>query len=114
MKTQETALKNDTGPVVAGSVASGSSELHRSIAQRVAISAHETIDSAASKADEIEQQLRVGASKAGTKLEASQEAATAQVEKSLAKLESFVKGRPIAAAGIAFAAGVLATALLRR
>jgi ElaB/YqjD/DUF883 family membrane-anchored ribosome-binding protein len=113
MKTQDTALKNDTGPVVAGSVAPDS-ELHRSIAQRVAISAHETIDSAASKADEIEQQLRVGAAKAGTKLEASQDAATAQVEKSLEKLESFVKGRPIAAAGIAFAAGVLATALLRR
>jgi ElaB/YqjD/DUF883 family membrane-anchored ribosome-binding protein len=113
MKTQETALKNDAGPVVAGSVAPGS-ELHRSIAQRVAISAHETIDSAAGKADEIEQQLRVGVAKAGNSFEASQEAATAQVEKSLAKLESFVKGRPIAAAGIAFAAGVLATALLRR
>lgn len=113
MKTQETAPKTDAGPIAAGSGAK-ESDLHRSIAQRVAISAHETIDSAASKADEIEQQLRDGAAKAGTKLEASQEAATAQVERSLEKLESFVKGRPIAAAGIAFAAGVLATALLRR
>ncbi len=113
MKTQETGLKTGAGSVAAASVAPDS-ELHRSIAQRVAISAHETIDNAANKADEIEQQLRVGVAKAGTSLEASQEAATAQVEKSLAKLESFVKGRPIAAAGIAFAAGVLATALLRR
>jgi ElaB/YqjD/DUF883 family membrane-anchored ribosome-binding protein len=58
--------------------------------------------------------LRAGVVSAGAKLEESQEAATAQVDKSLAKLETFVKGRPIAAAGIAFAAGVLATAWLRR
>jgi ElaB/YqjD/DUF883 family membrane-anchored ribosome-binding protein len=80
----------------------------------VASSAHNTIDSAAAKAEELEVQLRAGVVKAGSKMEQSQEAATAQAEKSLAKLESFVKGRPIAAAGIAFAAGVLATALLRR
>lgn len=113
MKTQEAALKTDTGPTGAGPIAPDS-EPHRSIAQRVAISAHETIDSAAAKADEIEQQLRVGATKAGNRFDASQEAATAQVEKSLDKLETFVKARPIAAAGIAFAAGVIATALLRR
>jgi preprotein translocase subunit SecD len=107
MKTQESGLQKETSTVIASSVAS-SAEPHRSITQRIASSAHETIDSAAVKADELELHLRAGAVKAGTKLESSQEAATAQVEKSLAKLESFVKARPIAAAG------VLATALLRR
>jgi ElaB/YqjD/DUF883 family membrane-anchored ribosome-binding protein len=113
MKTHESALQKESSTVIASSVAS-SAEPHRSITQRIASSAHETIDSAAVKADELELHLRAGAVKAGTKLESTQEAATAQVEKSLAKLESFVKDRPIAAAGIAFAAGVLATVLLRR
>jgi ElaB/YqjD/DUF883 family membrane-anchored ribosome-binding protein len=113
MKTQESGLQKETSTVIASSIAP-SVEPQRSISQRIASSAHETIDSAAEKADELELHLRAGAVKAGTKLESSQEAATAQIEKSLAKLESFVKGRPIAAAGIAFAAGVLATALLRR
>jgi ElaB/YqjD/DUF883 family membrane-anchored ribosome-binding protein len=113
MKTQESTQSRDTPAVVANSVGPDG-EAHRSLTQRIAGSAHDSINSAAAKAEELEVQLRAGAIKAGTKLDESQEAATAQVEKSLAKLESFVKGRPIAAAGIAFAAGVLATALLRR
>lgn len=113
MKTQESTMQKESSKVIASSIAP-SVEPHQSITQRIASSAHETIDDAAVKAEQLEGHLRAGAAKAGTKLEASQEAATAQVEKSLAKLESFVKSRPIAAAGIAFAAGVLATALLRR
>jgi ElaB/YqjD/DUF883 family membrane-anchored ribosome-binding protein len=113
MKTQESTLPRDSATVIANSVAPDK-EAHRSVTSRVASSAHDTIDSAAAKVEDLEVHLRAGAVKAGTKLDASQEAATAQVEKSLAKLESFVKGRPVAAAGIAFAAGVLATALLRR
>jgi ElaB/YqjD/DUF883 family membrane-anchored ribosome-binding protein len=113
MKTQESALQGNSGPVVDSNL-KPDAKAKGSITRRVASSAHDTIDSAAVAADEIETQLRAGAVNAGAKLEHSQEAATAQVEKSLAKLESFVKGRPIAAAGIAFAAGVLATALLRR
>lgn len=113
MKTQETDLKQNSGPIVDGK-AKADAGTRSSISQRVASSAHDTIDSAAVKAEELELQLRAGAVKAGQKLEDSQEATSAQVDKSLAKLESFVKSRPIAAAGIAFAAGVLATALLRR
>jgi ElaB/YqjD/DUF883 family membrane-anchored ribosome-binding protein len=103
MKTQESDLPRGKATVITGSGT-----------QRVASSAHDTIDSAANKADELETHLRAGVVKAGAQLEASQEAATAQVEKSLAKLSSFVKASPIAAAGIAFAAGILATTLLRR
>ena len=82
--------------------------------QRVAAAAHEVIDAAAEKAEPVEQQIRETASRAGEKLEASQEAVVAQVGQSVASLENFVRQRPIAAAGIAFAAGVLATSLLRR
>ncbi len=113
MKTQESNRQKNLGPSIDGK-GKADGETQPSITQRVASSAHDTIDNAAGKAEELEVQLRAGAVKAGQKLEDSQEATTAQVDKSLAKLESFVKGRPIAAAGIAFAAGVLATALLRR
>ena len=113
MKTQESRPSREAAAVVANPVSSHD-DAHRSVTQRVASSAHDTIDSAAAKAEELEGQLRSGASKAGTKLDASADAATEQAEKSLAQLESFVRGRPIAAAGIAFAAGVLATSLLRR
>lgn len=113
MKTQESTLLRDSTTVNPSSGASDRQK-NESVTQRVASSAHDTIDSAAAKAEELELQLRAGAVKAGMKIGASQEATTAQVEKSLAKLEAFIKGRPIAAAGIAFAAGVLATALLRR
>jgi ElaB/YqjD/DUF883 family membrane-anchored ribosome-binding protein len=113
MKTQSSSPPRDTPTIIAKPAASDAQK-NESVTQRVASSAHQTIDSAAVKADEFEEHLRAGVVKAGSKIDESQEAATAQVEKSLAKLESMVKNRPIAAAGIAFAAGVLATALLRR
>jgi ElaB/YqjD/DUF883 family membrane-anchored ribosome-binding protein len=113
MKTQDSTLQRESGPVIDSTVLSDA-ETQRSITQRVASSAHDTINSAAIKANELEMNLRAGAVKAGTTLEEAQDATTAQVKKSLAKIESFAKGRPIAAAGIAFAAGVLATVLLRR
>ncbi|MGB5246384.1 MAG: hypothetical protein WBN34_07535, partial [Woeseia sp.] len=111
MKTQESKQPADSNTVIASSV-KPDGEAHRSVTERVASSAHETIDHAAARAEELEVHLRSGAAKAGAKFDKSQDAATAKVEKSLAKLETFVKGRPIAAAGIAFAAGILATALL--
>jgi ElaB/YqjD/DUF883 family membrane-anchored ribosome-binding protein len=76
--------------------------------------AHGVIDDTAAKAEVVEQQLRQQATKAGEKVEASQEAATKKIETSIAKAEAFAKEQPITAAGIAFAAGVITTALLRR
>jgi ElaB/YqjD/DUF883 family membrane-anchored ribosome-binding protein len=82
--------------------------------KRAAKAAHNAIDETAARAEPLEKQIRERADAASDKLEASQEAAAEQLNQSLAKVESFVRGRPIAAAGIAFAAGVLATTLLRR
>lgn len=85
-----------------------------STARRVAEALHTAIDDTASKAEGIEEQLRQRAAKVGDKVGASQDAATRQVKDSLSTVESFAKERPMVAAGIAFAAGVLATTLLRR
>jgi ElaB/YqjD/DUF883 family membrane-anchored ribosome-binding protein len=83
-------------------------------ARKVAEAAHKAIDESAVRAEQLERQIRQRAEHAQEKMSASQQAATQQLERSLVQLEAFVKERPLAATGIAFAAGVLATALLRR
>ena len=85
-----------------------------SAARRVAEKAHSAIDHTASKAEAVERQLRENAAKAGERVDETQEIATQKVEQSIEKLEGFVKSQPMTAAGIAFAAGILTTAILRR
>lgn len=82
--------------------------------ERVAEAAHSAVDSAAAKATEFEKKVREKVSTANEKLSDSQHTASEQVAKSIKELEDFARNRPIAATGIAFAAGVLAAALLRR
>ena len=82
--------------------------------RKVASVAHDAIDSAAATAEQAEQKVREGVHEAGEALEKSQARATEQIEDSIASIESFVRKRPVAAAGIAFAVGALATAVLRR
>jgi len=83
-------------------------------AKRIASAAHEAIDSAADSAERVERKVRQGVADAGETFDKSQEAASRQVKQSIDSLESFLRRRPVAAAGVAFAAGALATALLRR
>ncbi len=82
--------------------------------RKVASVAHDAIDGAARKAEPVEQQLREQASKAGEQMEAKQEAAMKQIDQTMKSVESFVRERPVAATGIAFAAGALAAIILRR
>ena len=81
---------------------------------RAADAAHGVIDDTAARAEVMEQRIRRQAKNASEKVEASQEAAARQLETTVEKAQAFAKEQPVAAAGIAFAAGVLATALLRR
>ena len=82
--------------------------------ERVAKTAHDVIDETAAKTAPVEVKLRDKATHAGEKVEATQEKARDQIDESLEKMESFVKERPVTSAGIAFAAGVLVSTLLRR
>jgi ElaB/YqjD/DUF883 family membrane-anchored ribosome-binding protein len=81
---------------------------------RAAKAAHNVIDETAAKAEPVELQIREKAAVAGEKAEATQEKAREQLDQSLAKAERFVKEKPLASAGIAFAAGIVVSALLRR
>ncbi len=89
-------------------------ETDTSTTQKVANVAHDAIDGAAKKAEPVEQQLREQATKASEQMGATQAAAMQQVEDSMKKVENFVRERPVAATGLAFAAGALAAIILRR
>lgn len=82
--------------------------------RRAAKTAHDVIDETAAKAEPVELQLREKAATAGEKVGATQEKAREQLDESLAKAEKFVKEKPFASAGIAFAAGIVVSTLLRR
>lgn len=81
---------------------------------RAAKAAHEVIDDTAAKTEPVELQIREKAASAGDKVEETQEKAREQLDESLAKAESFVKDKPFTSAGIAFAAGIVVSTLLRR
>ena len=91
-----------------------SPEIKKSTTSKVASRAHDAIDDAASRAEPVEHKLRDRAGKAQERLDASQEQARQQVQQTIESLEDFIKRRPATAAAIAFAAGVVTTALLRR
>ncbi|HEX5787267.1 MAG TPA: hypothetical protein VFY03_03745 [Woeseiaceae bacterium] len=85
-----------------------------STTSRVAEKAHRAIDESASRAENLERKVRDKAGEAQDKLAASRQRASLKVDESLGEVEAFVRERPLAATGIAFAAGVLVAALLRR
>lgn len=82
--------------------------------QRMAERAHQTIDKAAELAGEAEQSLRERAARAGEKLREGEERALDTLDEGVNRIRSYVEQNPLAAAGIAFAAGLLVSALLRR
>lgn len=82
--------------------------------RRAAAAMHDAVDQAADKAEHIEQRVRASAAETGERLQAGQQAAADGVARSVSTVEQFVNERPLAAAGIAFAAGVVFTNLLRR
>ena len=76
--------------------------------------AHDVIDKARPKAEELERKVRLEAARLSEKYQEGKGEAKQQIDETLEKVDAFVKERPVQAAGIAFAAGILATLLLRR
>lgn len=85
-----------------------------STTQKAASMAHDAIDSAAEKAEPIEQKVREQASRAQERFSETSSEASEQIHQQVERVETFIKQRPVAATGIAFAAGMLAAIILRR
>ncbi len=76
--------------------------------------AHDAVNTASTKAEGIERKLRSEARRAGEKVEKGENQARHQMDDTLASMEEFIRERPMAGAGMAFVAGMLAAMILRR
>ena len=83
-------------------------------AQRMADKAHQTIDRAAEVATEAEKSVRSTAAKAAEKVKLSEEMAAERIDEGMQTIKSYVEKNPLASAGIAFAAGLVVSMLIRR
>jgi ElaB/YqjD/DUF883 family membrane-anchored ribosome-binding protein len=81
---------------------------------RFAAAAHETVDSIAERAQRAEREVRGAAERTAEQAREFQEHATERAEQTIRRAGSYVENNPLAFAGIAFAAGVLLSTLLRR
>lgn len=88
--------------------------MNTSTTQKAATIAHDAIDQAAGKAEPLEQKVRDQAHVAQDKFKASSAEASEQIHQQVENVETFIKQRPVAATGIAFAAGMLAAIILRK
>ena len=91
-----------------------SSDLGSSMTEQLASTARETIDRVTPKVNRAEQELRVAASKAADSAKLLQEHAVEAAKVKLRAVRSYAESNPLTTAGIAFAAGVLLSALIRR
>jgi ElaB/YqjD/DUF883 family membrane-anchored ribosome-binding protein len=76
--------------------------------------AHETVDRVAESANYAEKEVRNAAGRAAEHAREMQEQAIAAAEENVQKARSYIEENPLMSAGIAFAAGVIISALLRR
>jgi ElaB/YqjD/DUF883 family membrane-anchored ribosome-binding protein len=91
-----------------------SNDVSSSTSDRLASMAHEAIDRATPRVSRAEQEVRGAATKAADSAKLLQEHAMQAAEENLRSVRSFIGSNPLAAAGIAFAAGALLSALVRR
>jgi ElaB/YqjD/DUF883 family membrane-anchored ribosome-binding protein len=91
-----------------------SNDFGSSTSDRLASMAHETINRAAPKVNRAEREMRGAAAKAADSAKLLQERTMQVTEKNLRRARSFIESNPLATAAIAFAAGALLSAFIRR
>jgi ElaB/YqjD/DUF883 family membrane-anchored ribosome-binding protein len=90
------------------------SERRETTTERFAAKAHETVDTLAERAQRAEREMRGAATRTAEQARELHEQAAERAEQTLRRAGSYVENNPLAFAGIAFAAGVLLSSLLRR
>ena len=81
---------------------------------RLAVMAHETIDRVAVSANTAEHGVRGAAARTAETAKHARDQAVAAAGENLGNARSYIGRNPLTAAGIAFAAGALLSALIRR
>jgi ElaB/YqjD/DUF883 family membrane-anchored ribosome-binding protein len=91
-----------------------SSDLGASATDRVASMARDTVDRVTPKANRAEHDVRDAATKTTEGIKQLQEQAVEAAEEGLRQTRSYIASNPLITVGIAFAAGVLLSTLIRR
>jgi ElaB/YqjD/DUF883 family membrane-anchored ribosome-binding protein len=91
-----------------------SPEAGSSTTDRLASMAHETLDRVSTTANRAEHEVRGAATRAADSAKHLQARATDAANDNARMLRSYAERNPLITAGIAFAAGVLVSALVRR
>ena len=90
------------------------SGLNSPVTTKASEAAHHAVDAVAAKAANAEDSLRKTAASSQETLAHKQEEIKQQLQTGYSKSREFAAQNPLAAAGIAFAAGILVSTLLRR
>lgn len=81
---------------------------------QVAAMAHDTVERVAGAAATAENRVRGAAARTVDQAREMQEEARAAADQGVRKARSYIEANPVMSAGIAFAAGVILSSLLRR
>ncbi|WP_213996621.1 DUF883 family protein [Arsukibacterium sp.] len=101
------------GTATAGNSTSNAA-VNSPVTERASEAAHHAVDAMAEKAASAEDTLRKTAASSKATIDQKQEELKMQMQSSYERSKQFAHENPLAAAGIAFAAGMLVSALLRR
>lgn len=85
-----------------------------STTERFAAKAHETVDSLAERAERTERDVRKAAERTADQARQLHQQYAETAEQTLRRAGSYLESNPLAVVGIAFVAGVLLSAMIRR
>jgi ElaB/YqjD/DUF883 family membrane-anchored ribosome-binding protein len=85
-----------------------------STTERFAAKAHETVDTIAERAERAEREVRSAAERTAEQARQLHQQYADTAEQSFRRATSYLESNPLAVAGIAFVAGVLLSAMIRR
>ena len=92
----------------------GQKDKDATASERLAARAHETVDTIAGRAERAERELRDAAQRTAEQARQLREDYAEAAEERLRRAGSYVQSNPLAVVGIAFVAGMLLSALMRR
>jgi ElaB/YqjD/DUF883 family membrane-anchored ribosome-binding protein len=82
--------------------------------ERVTAAARDAVDRVARAADRAEREVRTAATRATRRAKATRAQALRRTSTTVGSMRSYIEENPVAATGIAFAAGLVLARLLRR
>lgn len=96
------------------SAGTGASESYERTTDSIASAAHDLVDRLARSASHAEREIRDGSQRAKQRARDVEREARHRKDEWVGEAERFVERHPVASAGIAFAAGVVLSSMLRR